>query len=74
MSTTFPADHRVFRTFGKLRHTDLFDTSRWPSSVRSKARSHQASVSVSLIEANPTRCQVTASHSKTNVLIRAEWR
>jgi len=53
ISTIFPDDQRSFQIHGKLRHTDLFDSSGWPSSVAANTCSQMACDSSTVLSAKP---------------------
>src|ERR1700727_2650226 len=63
INTLFPDHQRSFQIHGKLRHTDLFDTSGCPSRVDANTRSQIACDCSIVLSAKPYRCQVAASHS-----------
>ena len=68
----FLNDQRSFQIQGKLRHTDLFDTSRWPSRVAANTRSQIACDCSMVLSAKPYARQVAGSHSTRKVLISRE--
>src|SRR5258708_9363364 len=69
ISTIFPDDQFSFQIQGKLLHTDLFDTSRWPSSVSANTCSQIACDCSMVLCSKPQACQGAASHSTRKVLI-----
>src|SRR5579872_6318702 len=71
-STIFLKNQRSFQTHGKLRHTDLFEESDWPSRVLANTLSQIAFDCSTVLSANPYRCQVGKSHSTRNVLMVGE--
>src|SRR3954469_15098365 len=60
MSTLFSTDQLSFVSSGKLRHTDLLDTSGLPPRSRANTRSQYARLSASLMRSSPARFQVAA--------------
>src|SRR5258705_6686878 len=69
ISTMLPCDQFSFQIQGKLRHTDLFETSEWPSSVSAKISSQIACDCSMVLCSKPYACQVAASHSTRKVLL-----
>ena len=53
--------------FGKLRHSERFRISGWPSSSAAKTRSSTGSISASLLLSKPKLRQVASSVSITQV-------
>src|SRR5436190_21482699 len=72
ISTMFLNDQRSFQIHGKLRHTDLFDTSECPSSVAANTRSQIPFDYSTVLSAKPQRCHVAKSHSTRNALMSGE--
>src|SRR6478672_4605147 len=72
ISTMLRCDQRSFQTQGKLRHTDLFEISGWPSRVFANTCSQIVCDSSMLLSLKPYACQVADSHSTRNVLIEGE--
>src|SRR5579872_4716493 len=71
-STIFLKDQRSFQIQGKLRHTDMFEASAWPSRVFANTCSQIALDCSTVLSAKPYRCQVGKSHSTRNVLMVGE--
>src|SRR6476659_2087763 len=69
ISTMLLCDQRSFQIQGKLRQTDLFDTSGWPESVSENTCSQTACDSSMVLCSKPWACQLAASHSTRNVLM-----
>ena len=66
-STALSRTQVLLTMFGKLRHSERFRISGWPSSSAAKTRSSTGSISVSLIASKPKLRQVASSVSITQV-------
>src|SRR5712671_6559426 len=72
-STILLNDQCSFQIHGKLRHTDLLDSSLCPPSVSANTCSQIAFDSSTVLSAKPWRCHVARSHSTRNVLMPGEF-